>query len=185
MTFTLKRKNHKSRENHISDTMALFPPNQVKNIFYFRPKEKTTNQEKTIFQILWLYFRQIKSKIYSISAQKRKPQIKRKCLLVCLQLLSAYHDRETKAELKQDYKAIQNLTSLIIVTCHNSYDQSSSFFSFLFFFSLFIYLFFFYNSLYDKSGLPCSRHYDIIQANSVRRPQKFFIIQYLYNLINK
>ena len=44
--FPPKRENHKSRENHISDTMALFPPNQVKNIFYFRPKEKTTNQEK-------------------------------------------------------------------------------------------------------------------------------------------
>ena len=41
-------------------------------------KGKTTNQEKTIFQIPWLYFRQIKWKIYSISAQKRKPQIKRK-----------------------------------------------------------------------------------------------------------
>ena len=66
MAFALKRENHKSRENHISETMALFPPNQVKNIIYFRQKEKTTNQEK-------------------MSSR--------------LQLLSAYLDRETKAEL--------------------------------------------------------------------------------------
>ena len=46
MAFALKREKHKSRENHISETMALFPPNQMKNIFYFRQKEKTTNQEK-------------------------------------------------------------------------------------------------------------------------------------------